>query len=134
MSDPNPRASADDPPPLPPGPSGPPFYAQLTAGVLLLLYVGLTVAMMLYFNTKETWDHALLIYNGFTAFALAAAGVLLGTQVQQATANAARRESLEARAEAARVRQAALAALAATNAPPAPSELKAVRDLLTKAL
>lgn len=129
MSDPNPA-----PTPSTPSPSAPPLYAQLTAGVLLALYVGLTVAMLVQFNPDKLWDHALLIYNGFTAFALAAAGVLLGTHVQQSTVNAARRDSLEARADATRVRQAALAALAATHSPSPPSELKTARDLLAKVL
>lgn len=132
MSDPDP---APEPAPPPPPPSAPPLYAQLTAGALLALYVGLTVAMMI--HAGKSWDHVLLIYNGFTGFALAAAGVLLGTQVQQTTVNTARRDSFEARADATRVRQAALAADAALATAsiqqPAP-EMKAARDLLAKVL
>ncbi|MDO8377995.1 hypothetical protein [Phenylobacterium sp.] len=124
---------------LTPPPAGPPLHALLTAGVLLLLYVGLTVAMMGYFAASEgkLWEHALLIYNGFTAFAVAAGGVLLGTQIQQANVTAARREATEAKSEADRVKQAARAALAATHAPSAAAgaaPLADVRDLLTKAI
>lgn len=119
--------------------AGPPLHALVTAGVLLLLYVGLTVAMMGYFAASEgkLWEHALLIYNGFTAFAVAAGGVLLGTQIQQANVTAARREATEARSESDRVKQAARAALAATHAPSATAgaaTLADVRDLLTKAI
>lgn len=121
-----------------PPPAGPPLHALVTAGVLLLLYVGLTIAMIVLAERgDERWEHALLIYNGFTAFAVAAGGVLLGTQIQQANVTAARREATEARSESDRVKQAARAALAATHAPSTTAgaaTLADVRDLLTKAI
>lgn len=122
----------------PPPPAGPPLHALVTAGVLLLLYVGLTIAMIFLAEKGDgRWEHALLIYNGFTAFAVAAGGVLLGTQIQQANVTAARREATEAKSESDRVKLAARAALAATHAPSAAAgatSLADVRDLLTRAI
>ena len=126
---------SDTPNPLPP------IHALVTAGVLLALYVGLTIAMVGYFAGSadgKLWEHALLIYNGFTAFAVAAGGVLLGTQIQQANVAAARREANDAKAEADRVKGAAREALAAVHAEPASGDkaasLAQVRTLLAKAL
>lgn len=131
-----------DPPPA--KKSDPPLYALLTAAVLLLLYCGLTIAMVAEFASSTTdadgkvWERALLIYNSFTAFAVVAGSVLLGTQIQQANVKAARRESDAARGEAERVKQAARNALAATEATStrstAPADLAEVRSLLVQAL
>lgn len=130
--------SEADPAPAPPAPSSPPPHALFTAAVLLVLYVGLTISMMAYFAADNThlWEHALLVYNGFTAFAVAAGGVLLGTQIQQANVTAARREATEARAESTRVRQAARQALVALHAAQAPAaaDLAQARTALAEAL
>ena len=121
-------------------PSDPPRHALITAAALLLLYIGLTIAMMSWFSAEgdKRWDRVLLIYNGFTAFGLAAGGVLLGTQIQQGNVKAARRESDAARSEAERVKQAARTALAATEATAmrnaAAPDLAEVRSLLVQAL
>ena len=123
-----------------PATAGPPPHALITAAALLLLYIGLTIAMMSWFSAEpnERWDRVLLIYNGFTAFGLAAGGVLLGTQIQQANVTAARRESDAARGEAERVKQAARNALAATEATTmrsaTPPDLAEVRSMLVQAL
>lgn len=120
--------SDTDPTPTPP-PAGPPLYALLTAAALLALYIGLTIAMMVRFaGDDKLWEHALLIYNGFTAFAVAAGGVLLGTQIQQANVAAARREAGEAKTDANRARQAVREALTAME-PAAPAERATAADL-----
>ncbi len=97
---------APNPAPAP----GPAIYSLLAAAALLLLYIGLTLAMIVYYadDPPPKWDHVLLIYNGFNAFAVAGGGVLLGTQIQRANVASANNE-------AERVKQAARAALAATE-------------------
>jgi len=121
-------------------PNTPPLHALITAGALLLLYVGLTIAMMAWFagKTGTLWDHALLIYNGFTGFAVAAGGVLLGTQIQQANVASARRTADRAQREEGRVKRLAGAALAATGEPTeltrGGQDVTRVRSLLTEAL
>jgi hypothetical protein len=99
-----------DPALAPPPTPGPAVYSLLAAAALLLLYIGLTLAMIVYYSDAQPplWDHVLLIYNGFNAFAVAGGGVLLGTQIQRANVASANTETE-------RVKQAARAALAATE-------------------
>src|SRR5262249_29156054 len=140
------------PPPLAGGPpdgvaggpnppkTGPGWPALITAAALLLLYVGLTIAMISHFaptpKDDPLWERALLIYNSFMSFAAAAGGAPLGTQIQQAQAGAAHQQAAAATQEADKAKQAAAAALAATHADPAASAsapMTAVRASLLKA-
>ena len=119
-----------------PSVSGPPRYALLTAAVLLALYVGLTVAMIVEYaeSTQQMrWDRVLVIYNGFSAFAAAAGGVLLGTQVQRVNLVQARKETERAKSA---IREAlALTEPAGTTTLDARSATAAdVRDILRRGL
>jgi hypothetical protein len=129
--------------PSPPSPASPRPYALAAAAVLLALYVGLTIAMVVHFAkappNSPQWEHALLIYNGFTAFAVAAAGVLLGTQIQQTVVASARNEATQAKAESDRLRAAVRGALSTAEAAPSVDDggepsLARVRSVLTGAL
>lgn len=81
---------------------GLPGYAVVTAGVIVAGYLVVSAVMLVVFGFSPragaNWDHALVIYNGYTAFALAAAGVLLGTQIQQGVVNAAQSAARDAKA------------------------------------
>ena len=107
-----------------PRPPGPPFYVLITAAALLALYAGLTIAMMVEYAPAggAQWDRVLVIYNGFTAFAAAAAGALLGTQVQRANVAAAR-------GEAEKAKSAIRSALAATESGGATESARAGADV-----
>lgn len=80
-------------------PEAKPTYTLLTAGILVLFYLALTGVMFAQAGNIDpsAWQNKLIIYNGFTAFAATAAGVLLGTQIQQANVTAARTELAEKR-------------------------------------
>ena len=76
-----------------------PTYTVWTAVVLVAFYLGLTGFMFWYAGgDPAVWQQRLVVYNGFTAFAATAAGVLLGTQIQQANVTAARTELAEKQA------------------------------------
>lgn len=81
-------------------PEAKPTYTVWTAVVLVGFYLALTGVMFAQAGTIDAsaWQNKLIIYNGFTAFAATAAGVLLGTQIQQANVTAARTELAEKQA------------------------------------
>ena len=81
-------------------PEAKPTYTLLTAGILVLFYLALTGVMFAQAGAIDAsaWQNKLIIYNGFTAFAATAAGVLLGTQIQQANVTEARAELAEKKA------------------------------------
>jgi hypothetical protein len=76
-----------------------PTYTVWTAGVLVGFYLIMTAFMFWYAGGDiAVWQQRLVVYNGFTAFAATAAGVLLGTQIQQANVTEARAELAENKA------------------------------------
>lgn len=87
-----------------------PRYAVLTAAIILVVYLGLTFIMIFalskYPNDDPRWTHALLIYNGFMSFATAAAGLLLGTQIQQGAVEASQKDAADAKASEQTTKQA----------------------------
>jgi hypothetical protein len=93
-----------------------PRYRLWTAVIILILYVALCIYMISVLSDNSTnapnWDHALVVFNAFGAIAMSAAGVLLGTEIQQETVNSANRES-------ARIRSAAKEALGILSEAPA---------------
>jgi len=98
-----------------PSPNAIPVYTVITAGAILLLYIGLTVAMIIHFAPLQAgspvWERAMVIYNGVTAFAMAAGGVLLGTQIQQTNVTVAQGQAAAAKTEAEKVKDVARNAL-----------------------
>ena len=96
-------------------PASEPRYRLWTAVIILILYVALCIYMISVLSDNSTnapkWDHALVVFNAFGAIAMSAAGVLLGTEIQQETVNSANRE-------AARIRSAAKEALAILSETP----------------
>lgn len=83
-----------------------PAYTLWTAAAIVALYLVLTMVMFWDGDaTADAWERRLLIYNGFTAFAMTAAGVLLGTTIQQANVNAAKAEAEVAKAETAETKE-----------------------------
>jgi hypothetical protein len=78
-----------------------PWYTLFTAAIILIGFFGLCYFMMSHGMTlgkddQFRWDRLLLIFNAVQTLAVAAAGALLGSAVQQA-----RVASAEARADAA---------------------------------
>jgi hypothetical protein len=78
-----------------------PWYTPFTAAIILIGFFGLCYFMMSHGMTlgeedQFRWDRLLLIFNAVQTLAVAAAGALLGSAVQQA-----RVASAEARADAA---------------------------------
>lgn len=102
-------------------PSAKPVYAIVTAVIILIIYVGLTWLLFSKFVFSGTdprpgeWDRALILYNSFVAIASAAAGVVLGAQVQQTNVTNARKDAAEAQKEKTQVKQAAKIALLSVN-------------------
>ena len=78
-----------------------PRYAIISAAIIVLVFLGLTLVMMFsvssYADNDVHWTHSLLIYNSFMSFATAAAGVLLGTQIQQSSVAASQKQATEAK-------------------------------------
>lgn len=89
-------------------------YRLWAAAVIMTLYAALCAYMIFVLSASPQnsprWDHALVIFNAFGAIATTAAGVLLGTEIQQQNVNAANQE-------VARVKAAARTALSALNEP-----------------
>jgi len=83
----------------------PTTIAIITGIVLALAY--LVASWFLFDNFAmqkppegSNWERALVIYNGIASVGFAAIGVLLGTQVQQASVARARQEAAEAKVDA----------------------------------
>jgi hypothetical protein len=68
----------------------------IAAGIIVAIYfivAGVLLAKLYGTGTTPDWDHVLTIFNAIGALATAAAGVLLGVQIQQShvdTANSAK--------------------------------------------
>lgn len=109
----------EDPPVTPATPVAPvsslPRYTVMTAAIIVGMYLVLTLIMIFSLGAKPDeephWQHALLIYNGFMAFATSAAGVLLGTQIQQANVAASQQMAGQAAASEQKVKSAVKDAL-----------------------
>jgi hypothetical protein len=71
----------------------------LVGTVLLALYVALTYWLFSHFGFADAavgnWERAMVLYNSVTTLAFAAAGVVLGVQVQQKNVAAAKAETQE---------------------------------------
>ena len=97
------------------------WYSIIAAMIIVFLFLGLSWYMLHDVAATDPtvqyrWERALSIYNGLQALAAAAAGVLLGTTVQQSNVKAA-----EARADAAQTgAQKANAAKQVLNSQPPP--------------
>lgn len=74
---------------------------RIAAAVLTIIYFGFVVGLLYHFawtdNAVGNWERALVIFNGVASIGFAAAGVLLGTTVQQANVSNARRDAAEAK-------------------------------------
>ena len=84
-----------------PSPAKLPAYAVWCAGILIATYLAMTFVMFFQFSGKDNpnWQNAMTVYNGFQAFATAAAGLLLGTTIQQTRVNNAERQAAQAKNE-----------------------------------
>lgn len=112
----------------------------IAAGVIVGVYF--IVAGVLLFNlynpgkTPPDWDHVLTIFNAIGALATAAAGVLLGVQIQQGHLDSVKRDRDGQAAEATRkdnaLRQ-ALTQLHPVN-PAGVAEVSAARQTLQQAI
>ena len=77
--------------------------AMLLGGFLWLSYEMIEIAKLATTDEKA-WARMFSVYSGLSAIASAAAGVLLGTQVQRGNVAAARAEAETARTETQRVK------------------------------
>ncbi|RJF93494.1 hypothetical protein [Sphingomonas cavernae] len=82
-----------------------PRYSLLAGSVILLVFallvwIMMTQGMQLEENQQYRWDRLLLIFNAVETMAVAAAGVLLGTTVQQGRVAAAEARAADAQTDA----------------------------------
>jgi hypothetical protein len=100
-----------------PPPTEKPMKLSNGAAILLtLVFLGVSIWLLATYGTGEHgWDHAVVVYNALTSIAFTAAGVLLGTKVQQVNVDKANADAKHANDEAGKKSGAIKSALTALD-------------------
>ena len=97
-----------------PGSSFIPSYRLIAAGLILLVYFGISAVILSNLfgdSALKNWDQIIVIFNAVGTLATAACGVLLGVEVQKANVDAARGKAEALKRQVSRKDAAALEAL-----------------------